>query len=144
MFIHALKVYIIGQKTVHVAIYDVKYVFGTFGLSTKEPYTIMLCLSCVVISIIVGIVWVHLLARGLNTETFIFDTQMHIKYLVILTCSFKWQPFWYFSLFCYPAHVDSHTNFISHVHMYLFCTFIHKRDNATVTDLLKFMSILKK
>ena len=29
------------------------------------------------------------------------------------TLVFKWQPFWYFSLICYPAHVGSGREFIS-------------------------------
>ena len=66
---------------------------------------------------------------------------MHNKQLVILTCIFKWQPFWYF---CYPAFTDSHSDFISHVLKYLFFTRIHKRDNATLAYFLKFMSIFFK
>ena len=58
---------------------------------------------------------------------------MHIKYLVILTCSFKWHPFWYFSLICHPAHIDRHRDFILHILTYLFFTFIHKRTSATGT-----------
>ena len=42
---------------------------------------------------------------------------MHIKYLV--------------TLICYPAHIDSHRDFISHVLKYLFFTYTHKRNNAT-------------
>ena len=61
---------------------------------------------------------------------------MHIKYLV-----FKWQPFWYFSLICCPAHTDSHRDLILHILMYHFFTFIHKRNNATATFFLQFMSI---
>ena len=93
-------------------------VFGSFGLSTKEPYTIIICLSCIGIG--VGIC-AHLPWYRVRHKNFIFGTNMHIcppymhiKYLVILTCSFKWQPFWYFSLICYPAQKDSHRDFISH------------------------------
>ena len=60
---------------------------------------------------------------------------------------FKWQPFWYFSLIClicYPAHIDSHRDFISHALMYLFFTYTHKRNNGTVTFVLKLMSIFLK
>ena len=69
---------------------------------------------------------------------------VHIRYLVILTLNgshfgtltnFKWQPFWYFSLICYPSQLDSHRDFISYILMYLFCTYIHKRNKATVAFL---------
>ena len=46
---------------------------------------------------------------------------------------FKWQSFWYFSLICHPAHIDSHRDFILHILMYLLFTYIHTRNNATVT-----------
>ena len=41
-------------------------IIGSFGLSTKEPYTIMNCLSCVVgIGVVVSVVCAHLpLAQG--------------------------------------------------------------------------------
>ena len=115
---------------------------GSFGLSAREAYTIMLCPSW---AIIVGVVlhrcW-HRHCHHLCTppqhmvrhRNFIFGIHMHIcplyvhiEYLMILTCSFKWQPFWYFSLICYPAHVGSHRDFISHVLKYLFFTYTHKR-----------------
>ena len=48
---------------------------------------------------------------------------------------FIWHPFWYFSLICYPAHLDSHRDFMLHILMYLFFTVIHKRNNATKTKL---------
>ena len=92
---------------------------GLFGLSTKDPYTIMLCpLSLALASV---------LSSSMNTSpshrvkhtNFIFDIHMHlclqhmhIMYLVILTCNFKWQPCWYFSLICCPAHIDSNRLFI--------------------------------
>ena len=69
--------------------------FGSFGSSTKEPDTIMLCSSCVVdIIIIVGCYLCTLTHRvrhrnfifGLNMPTCAWYTQ--IKYLVILTYSF--------------------------------------------------------
>ena len=56
---------------------------------------------------------------------------------------FKWQPFLYFSLICYPAHISSHRDFISHILKYLFFFYIHtQRNNATVTYFLKLMTIL--
>ena len=69
-------------------------IFGSFGLSTKEPYTVMLCPSCVVV-----LCWHrhwHLCTpppgTGLDIETsylvHICPPFMHIKYLVILTHSF--------------------------------------------------------
>ena len=61
-----------------------------------------------------------------------------VKYLVILADSF-----WYFSLICYPAHINSHRNFILHIFMYHFFAFLHQRNNATVSYFLKFMRFLK-
>ena len=58
--------------------------------------------------------------------------------------SFEWQPFWYFSLICCRAHTDCYRDFILHILVYLFFTFIHKRNNASVTFFLKFMSIFSK
>ena len=131
-------------------------VFGSFGLSTKEPYTIMLCPSSLAL---VSSLALSSLALSVHTSpchrvrhrNFIFGIHMHIcppyvhiKYVVILTCSFKWQPFWYFSLTCCPTHTDSHRDFILHIPLYLFFTFIHKRNNATVNFFLKFMSIFLK
>ena len=49
--------------------------------------------------------------------------------------------FWYFPLICYPAHIDSHRDFKLHILMYLFFTYIHKRNNITVTYYLKFLTI---
>ena len=43
---------------------------------------------------------------------------------------------------CYPAH--HHGDYILHMPMYLFFTYIHKRNNANVTYFLKFMSIFLK
>ena len=84
-------------------------------------------------------------------RSFIFGTHVHlcpsymyIKYLVILTCSFLNGSHFGTSLFCYPAHTDSHQDFMLHILMYPFFTFIHKRNNATVTFYLKFMSIFLK
>ena len=37
-----------------------------------------------------------------------------------------------FSLICYPADVDGHRDFISHILKYLFFTYKHKRNNVTV------------
>ena len=56
---------------------------------------------------------------------------------------FKWQPFWYFSLICYPAHIGSHRDFISHVLKYHLLTYIHKWNNATVTFFVKFVGIFQ-
>ena len=53
---------------------------------------------------------------------------------------FKWQPFWCFSWIC-SSHIDSLRDFILHILMYLFFTFIQKRNNANVPFFLKFMSI---
>ena len=52
----------------------------------------------------------------LGTDMHLCPSHMHIKYSVILTCSFKCQPFWYLSLICYPAHTDNHRDFILHIH----------------------------
>ena len=85
-------------------------------------------------------------------RNFIFGIHMHIclhiyahqifSDFLIVVC--KWQPFWYFSLNCYPAHISSHRDFISHILKYLFFTYTLKRNNATVTYFLKFMSIFFK
>ena len=76
------------------------YIFGSFGLSTKEPYTIMLCPSSSLVSLTcidigIGIICAHLPQHRVIHRNFIFGTHMHtyppymhIKYLVILTCSF--------------------------------------------------------
>ena len=60
------------------------------------------------------------------------------------TLVLKWQPFWYFSLVFYPVYTDHHRDFVSHILEYLFFTYIHKRNNATVTYFLKFMSVFFK
>ena len=70
-------------------------VFGSFGLSTKEPYTIMLCASWSLASVL-ALASVHASpCYRLRHRNFIFgihmhtySLHMHIKYLVILTCSF--------------------------------------------------------
>ena len=67
-------------------------IFGPFGLSTKEHYTIMLCPS----SLAFASSSVHTsLCHGVSRRNFIFSLHMniclpymHITYLVILTCSF--------------------------------------------------------
>ena len=62
-------------------------VFGSFGLSTKEPYIIMLCLLCIG----VGIICAHLLwhmVRHRNIHMYICPPYVHIKYLMIVICSF--------------------------------------------------------
>ena len=70
-----------------------------------------------------------------GTHMHICPPYMHIKYLVILTYSFKWQLFWYFPLICYPAHIGGCRDFILHILKYLLFTYVHKRNNATVTYL---------
>ena len=57
--------------------------------------------------------------------THLCPSYVHIKYLVILTCSFKWQTCWYFSLTCYPAHTDSKTDFILHTYTYVSLLYLH-------------------
>ena len=106
------------------------FFFGSFGLSTKEHYTIMLCPSSsfVVASSSVDTSPSH---RFKDTN-FIFGTNMHLcphictsnisRFRLVL---FKWQQFWYFSLICYHVHKDSYRDFIWHVHMYLFFTYIY-------------------
>ena len=69
---------------------------------------------------------------------------MHIKYLVILTCSFQIAAILYFALICCPAHIDSHRDSILYVLMYLFLTYMDKRHNVTVTYFLKFKIIFLK
>ena len=124
--------------------------FGSFGLSTKRA----------LYNHEFSVVHRHpTLASAVHTSpwhmvrhrNFIFGIHkhicppyIHIKYLMILTCSFKWQPFWYFSLICYPVHTGNHRDFISHILKYLFFTYFHKRNNAIVTYFLKFVSIFKK
>ena len=45
---------------------------------------------------------------------------MHIKYLLILTCSFQMAPILlFFSLIYSPAFIDSHRNFIDGMNIYL-------------------------
>ena len=76
-------------------------------------------------------------------HTHIYPPFMHTKYLLILTCSFKIAAillFFFDLLFCPYRHRD----FILHILMYLFLTFIHKRNNTTVTYFLKFMTIFLK
>ena len=62
--------------------------FGSFGLSTKEPYTIMLCLSS--LALVLSSSSVHTSPwHRVRHRNFIFGIYMHIKYLVIPTCSFQ-------------------------------------------------------
>ena len=95
--------------------------------------------------------WHHLCTpppvTGLD-RNFIFGTHlhicppcMHIKYLVILTCDFSMAAIlvlFFDMLSC--LHRQSWRLHIAYTH-YLFFTFIHKRNNATVIFFLKFMSI---
>ena len=117
---------------------------------------------------------------------------MHIKYLVILTCSFQmaailvlffdlhsclhresqklhvWCEYSHMPLLyadyiliivtyssqmaailvlffdLLSCHAEGHRDFISLILMYVFFTFIHKRNNATVAFFLKFMIIIVK
>ena len=76
-------------------------VFGSFGLSTKEPHPITLCPSCVVtlasscVDIVSIVVCAHLPGHWVRHRNCIFSIHVHIcpwyvhiKYLVILTSSF--------------------------------------------------------
>ena len=106
----------------------------------------MFCLLCVIIIVIC--ICTPLLATGLNIQPS-YLVQMciyiphviHIKYLVILTCSFKMAVSLVLYLIYYAAHINSHRGFILHTLMYLFFTYTLKRNSATVTYFLKFMSI---
>ena len=115
----------------------------------------MLCPSSLVLALLVLALASSLLSvhtspcHRVRHRNFICGMQMHIgppfmyiKYLVIFT--FKRQPLWYFSLICCPAHTDSHRDFMLYILTYLLFTFIHKRNNVTVTYFLKFMSIFLK
>ena len=70
--------------------------FGSFGLSTKEPYAIMNCLSSSLLASALVLSSMHISPwHRVRHRNFIFDIHMHIcppymhiKYLVILTCSF--------------------------------------------------------
>ena len=75
----------------------------------------MLCPLCVVVVLWPRALFVHTPpSHGFEHKNFIFGMNMpvcsnylYMKYLVILTYSFKWQLFWYFSWICYPAHTNS-------------------------------------
>ena len=89
-----------------------------------------------------------LLVTGLNIETsylvymHFFPLYMDNKYFVILAYSFLMAAILVLcSLICYPAHIDSHRDFILHTLMYIFFAYVYKRNNATVTYFLKFLSI---
>ena len=69
------------------------YVFGSFGLSAKEPYTIMHCLSSLVsmsLSSVHTSPWHRVRHGNLIFGIYVHTCPpcMHIKYFVILTCSF--------------------------------------------------------
>ena len=139
------RIYGLLPNTIEVSEnYHVHTIFGSFGLSTKEPYTIMLVRR-----------WhwhwhcCHLCTpppgTGLDIETSylvyictfvpnicICPQYMHIKYLVILTCSFLMTAILvlFFDLLSCPYSLR---DLIFHILMYLFFTFIHKRNNATGT-----------
>ena len=77
-----------------ITILPISIVFGSFGLSTKEPYTIMLCPSWLASSALASSVHISPWHR-VRHRNFIFGilmhicpSYMHIKYLVILTCRF--------------------------------------------------------
>ena len=66
------------------------HLVGLFGLSTEEPYTIILCSSCVGVG-----ACAHFPCHRTRNKSFIFGIHVHlcssfrhIKYLVILKCSF--------------------------------------------------------
>ena len=75
-------------------------IFGSFGLSTKEPYTILLCPSSLVLVSLASALALSSVHTSpwhrIRHRNFIFGIHihtsppyMHIKYLVILTCSFQ-------------------------------------------------------
>ena len=63
---------------------------GSFGLSTKEPYTMMLCPSSLASSSVHTSPWHMVRHRNFifGIHVHICPPYMHIKYLVILTYSF--------------------------------------------------------
>ena len=83
--------------------------FWLIWYSTKQAYVIMICPSCIVVirhwrrlalaSALASLASVHSPpSHRIQDRNFIFSMNMHmcpqymhIKYLVILTCSFKWQ-----------------------------------------------------
>ena len=115
-------------------------VFGSFGLSTKEPYTIMLCASS---SLALAS---SPLATGLDIEASYLVCTYALIYAhkIFNDCDLFLNG--RLSLIWYIAHTDYHRDFLLHILMYLFFTFIHKRNNATVTFLadLKEMGLVLK
>ena len=120
-----------------------------------QPKSLFNCALSVIIGIGVIIIGIIIIcappSTGLDIET---SYLVHICTYVPYKCTeniqwfcivvFKWQPFWFFFI-CYPAHIGSHRDFISHILKYIIITYKHKRYNATtITYLLKFMSIFKK
>ena len=99
---------------------------------------------CPLLALVLALLSVHTSpCHRVRHRNFIFDIHMHmcppymhIRYLVILTCSFYMGS--HFDIFLWFA-TGSHRDFISHVLTYLFFTFIHKR-----TYFLKFMIIFLK
>ena len=75
---------------------SISLLIGSFGLSTKEPYTVMLCPSLASSALVSSASSVHTSPwHMVRHRNFIFGIHMHIcpphvqiKYLVILTCSF--------------------------------------------------------
>ena len=117
---------------------------------TKEPYAIMNCpLSLLLASSLASSVhtspW-----HKVRHRNFIFDIHMHmytpcmhIKYLMILTCSFSMAAilaFFFDLLSAQKAVIE--TSY--HMFLSISFTYIHKRNYATVTYFLKFVSILLK
>ena len=93
------------------------------------------------------------LATGLDIETSYLvyictyaphsPKYIHIKYLVILRCSFQMAVILLLFFYLLSCFKDRHRDVILHMLVYLFFTYIHKRNNATVTYFVKFMSIKK-
>ena len=77
---HHISVYMFPKMNL-----EKKPVFGSFSLSIEEPYTIMLC---PLLLALVFVLSVHPLWHRVRHRNFIFCIHMHIKYFVILTCSF--------------------------------------------------------
>ena len=106
------------------------------------PETIVLCPSGVIIwhrpaaSLSVGTSPSHRFKHRNFTfgiHMHLCPSHMHIKYLTILTCSFSMVAILVLFSDWYSAHVDNHRDFILHILMHLFFTYICKRNDATVT-----------
>ena len=89
-------------QTISWILFSLILVFGSFGLSTKEPYTIMFfvrrALSCIIlrhpalaVSSSVHTSPIHRFKHRnfiLGTHMYLCPSHVHIKHLVILICSF--------------------------------------------------------